>query len=118
MAILLILVLLALLIGWAYGEFANLRGLRILCSVSCLVLCVGSASVIAGISVRFQTTAELTQVFDRYHQALAVRVDQGDTEFVLSEIQNMHQHVPPTYETGAFLRRMETAISRVSLSEP
>lgn len=100
-------------IGWLYGEFAENRVVRVISSVTCFILTVGTATIVSGFLSSINAGVPMTEAVHEYVAAIRNELEAGNEEHVLRAMDGFEERVHVTYETGWFIEQMHEESRRM-----
>ena len=114
MLILVLLVVVACVGGWLYGEANNSQPIRVICAIACMVVFSGIATALSGLHTALSIGIPMSTAVHVYLDASQAQLQAGNADFVISEFNGFNERAQVTYETGAFLESVEKEIQRMS----
>ena len=114
MLLLVLLVSLGCVGIWLYGEYANSQPLRIVGALGCMLVCSVVAAELSGFYTALRIGTPVTTAVRDYLDATKTQLQEGNVDFVITELDGFDKRVPATYETGSFLDAVAKETLRMS----
>jgi len=116
-AIIVLIAVIALPIGWLVSEFRGGRGLRLTLGCLALLMSFGVAFIVGSLE-RLNSNAWFTHASKDLIDASIVELEAGHTDRVLNTLRQLQSEFHPTYENrGRYDKLVEHAVSRMKSSQ-
>ena len=116
-AIILLIAVIGLPIGWFVSEFRGGRGLRLTLGCLALLMSFGVAFIVGSLE-RLNSNAWFTGASEQLIDASISELEAGHTDRVLDTLRQLQSEFHPTYENrGRYDKLVEQAVSRMKSSQ-